>query len=393
MSTQQTKRSIVASNWLPRLLKLVVFSVVAGTAIYWLRFSPVIVAVVEVTEGAIVAEVMGTGTLEAKQKAIISPKISGRLQDVRVDQGDTIQAGDVLFQLDDTELKQQAEMAKVGVAAAKAGLNRFEADQNQAQAVFKQAEQNHERVAMLIKSNAASPTDMDKAREQMDVALAGVARADAALLEAKQQELVAESTLAFHQARLADTLVAAPFAGLIVQRYRDPGAVAVPGSPVLSLISTEVLWVSAWVDETEMSRIAVGQPARVAFRSEDTKSFRGEVARLGRETDRETREFTVDIRVLELPTNWAVGQRAEVYIETARRDKANIVPASAVTWREGTAGVFAQLDGAAHWRPVKLGLRNREQVEVLEGVTAGEQILLPSEAAAKNVEGRKVVIR
>ena len=393
MSTQQTKRSIVASNWLPRLLKLVVFSVVAGTAIYWLRFSPVIVAVVEVTEGAIVAEVMGTGTLEAKQKAIISPKISGRLQDVRVDQGDTIQAGDVLFQLDDTELKQQAEMAKVGVAAAKAGLNRFEADQNQAQAVFKQAEQNHERVAMLIKSNAASPTDMDKAREQMDVALAGVARADAALLEAKQQELVAESTLAFHQARLADTLVAAPFAGLIVQRYRDPGAVAVPGSPVLSLISTEVLWVSAWVDETEMSRIAVGQPARVAFRSEDTKSFRGEVARLGRETNRETREFTVDIRVLELPTNWAVGQRAEVYIETARSDKANIIPSSAVTWREGTAGVFAQLDGAAHWRPVKLGLRNREQVEVLEGVTAGEQILLPSEAAAKNVEGRKVVIR
>lgn len=383
----------MASNWLPRLLKLVVFSVVAGTAIYWLRFSPVIVAVVEVTEGAIVAEVMGTGTLEAKQKAIISPKISGRLQDVRVDQGDTIQAGDVLFQLDDTELKQQAEMAKVGVAAAKAGLNRFEADQNQAQAVFKQAEQNHERVAMLIKSNAASPTDMDKAREQMDVALAGVARADAALLEAKQQELVAESTLAFHQARLADTVVAAPFAGLIVQRYRDPGAVAVPGSPVLSLISTEVLWVSAWVDETEMSRIAVGQPARVAFRSENAKSFRGEVARLGRETDRETREFTVDIRVLELPTNWAVGQRAEVYIETARRDKANIVPASAVTWREGTAGVFAQLDGAAHWRPVKLGLRNREQVEVLEGVTAGEQILLPSEAAAKNVEGRKVVIR
>jgi HlyD family secretion protein len=93
---------------------------------------------------------------------------------------------------------------------------------------------------------------------------------------------------------------------------------------VLSLISTEVLWVSAWVDETEMSRIAVGQPARVAFRSEDAKSFRGEVARLGRETDRETREFTVDIRVLELPTNWAVGQRAEVYIETARRDKAKI---------------------------------------------------------------------
>jgi HlyD family secretion protein len=154
-----------------------------------------------------------------------------------------------------------------------------------------------------------------------------------------------------------------------------------------------VLWVSAWVDETEMSRIAVGQPARVAFRSEVAKTFRGEVARLGRETDRETREFTVDIRVLELPANWAVGQRAEVYIETARSDKANIIPASAVTWREGTAGVFVQLDGTAQWRPVKLGLSNHEQVEVLEGVSANEQILLPSEAAATSIEGRRIVIR
>ena len=391
-SSSTPKRSALRRN-LPAIIKLAVLIAAIGAVIYWFRFSAVSVAAVKVVEGSIMAEVMGTGTLEARQKAIISPKISGRLHQVRFDQGDTVQAGDVLFQLDDTELKQQAEMAKVGVAAAKAGLNRFEADQNQAQAVFKQAEQNHERVAMLIKSNAASPTDMDKAREQMDVALAGVARADAALLEAKQQELVAESTLAFHQARLADTLVAAPFAGLIVQRYRDPGAVAVPGSPVLSLISTEVLWVSAWVDETEMSRIAVGQPARVAFRSEDTKSFRGEVARLGRETDRETREFTVDIRVLELPTNWAVGQRAEVYIETARREKAKTLPAGAVTWREGTAGVFVQLDGTAQWRSVKLGLSNREQVEVMEGVAADEQILLPSEAAAKSIEGRKVVIR
>ena len=393
MSTLSASEPSILRRSIPAIIKLSVLTAVIGVAIYWLRFSPVSVAAVDVVEGSIVAEVMGTGTLEAKQKAIVSPKISGRLQEVRVDQGDTVQAGDVLFQLDDTELNQQVEMAKVGVTAAKAGLNRFEADQNQAQAVFKQAEQNHERVAMLIKSNAASATDMDKAREQMDVALAGVARADAAFLEAKQQELVAESTLAFHQARLADTVVAAPFAGLIVQRYRDPGAVAVPGSAVLSLISTEVLWVSAWVDETEMSRIAVGQPARVAFRSEDTKSFRGEVTRLGRETDRETREFMVDIRVLELPTNWAVGQRAEVYIETARRDKAKILPAGAVTWREGTAGVFVQLDGTAQWRSVKLGLSNREQVEVMEGVATDEQILLPSEGAAKNIEGRKVIIR
>lgn len=374
-------------------LKLAILFAAAGGAIYWLRFSPVRVASTKAVKGQIVAEVMGTGTLEAKRKAIISPKISGRLHEVRVDQGATVAAGDVLFQLDDTELRQQVEMAKVGVAAAKAALDRFEADRNQARAVLKQSEQNHDRVATLIKSNAASQTDMDKAREQMDVAIAGVARADAVMVEAGQQELVAESTLAWHHARLADTIVVAPFAGLIVQRFRDPGAVAVPGSPVLSLISTDVLWVSAWVDETEMSRISVGQPARVVFRSESTKTFRGEVARLGRETDRETREFTVDIRVLELPSNWAVGQRAEVYIETARSEQSTIVPTSAVTWRDGKAGVFVERDHAARWLPVALGLNNREQVEVTQGLSAGEQILLPADADAMRIEGRKVNIR
>ena len=76
--------------------------------------------------------------------------------------------------------------------------------------------------------------------------------------------IAAETTLAYRKALLADTEIVAPFDGLIVQRHRDPGDIAVPGSPVLSLVSTKELWITAWVDETEMSRVAVGQPARVA---------------------------------------------------------------------------------------------------------------------------------
>ena len=71
---------------------------------------------------------MGTGTLEARTKAILSPRISGRLTEVSADQGDEVEAGRVMMRLDDSELKQQVEMAKVSIAAAKAALNRFEAD-------------------------------------------------------------------------------------------------------------------------------------------------------------------------------------------------------------------------------------------------------------------------
>jgi HlyD family secretion protein len=393
MSLQTEPGPAFLRSWLSSVTRIAVAAVVIGAGVYWFRFAPVPVSAVKVTQGNIVAEVMGTGTLEARQKAIISPKISGRLLEVLADQGEEVEAGRLLFRLDDSELKQQVEMAQLSIAAAKAALDRFEADRTQARAILAQAENDHARIVTLTKSNAATVTDLEKSREQLDVANAGVARADAALAEARQQELVAVSTRAYHEAKLADTVIAAPFSGLIVQRFRDSGAIAVPGSPVLSLISKEVLWVSAWVDETEMSRIAVGQPARVAFRSEPDKTFRGEVTRLGRETDRETREFTVDVRVLELPTNWAVGQRAEVYIETASRIETSLLPAKAISWRERVPGVFTVRDDIAEWSPVKLGLSNRDLVEVLDGPAIGDQVLLPTNAAKLTIEGRKVTIR
>jgi HlyD family secretion protein len=182
----------------------------------------------------------------------------------------------------------------------------------------------------------------------------------------------------------------APFDGLIVQRQRDPGDIAVPGSAVLSLISIKELWIAAWVDETEMSRVAIGQPARVVFRSDPDHAYRGEVARLGRQADRETREFTVDVRVLELPRNWAVGQRAEVYIQTARKTGVTVLPAQYVLWREEKPGVFVRHGQHAAWRDVTLGLRGRESVEVLAGLEAGDAVVVPAGGKTTALAGRRI---
>ncbi len=192
------------------------------------------------------------------------------------------------------------------------------------------------------------------------------------------------------KALLADTEIVAPFDGLIVQRQRDPGDIAVPGSAILTLILTKELWVTAWVDETEMCRVAVGQPARVVFRSEPDHAYRGEVARLGREADRETREFTVDVRVLELPKNWAVGQRAEVYIETARKTGVIVLPAEYILWRDGKPGVFIRQAGHAVWRGLTLGLRGRESVEVAAGLEPGDQVVVPADGKTTAIEGRRI---
>jgi HlyD family secretion protein len=128
-----------------------------------------------------------------------------------------------------------------------------------------------------------------------------------------------------------------------------------------------------------MAGLKEGQPARVVFRSEPAKSYTGEVARLGREADRETREFVVDVSVKELPSNWTFGQRAEVFIETGRKTNALALPPRFLQWRAGQPGVFVADGGNATWRDVTLGLRGGEMVEVTQGLSAGEKVVAPAD--------------
>jgi len=384
-------------SWLPRRLwqaskLLLVVAIIVGV-VYWLKFAPVSVAEHRVETGEIVAEVMGTGTLEAHYKSTVSPRISGRLQEVLADMGDSVKAGQVLARLDDVELKPQVEIAEASVAVAKATLDRFEADRSQAMAGLEQTTAEYNRSMALLPKSAISKSDVDKATADWKTAQAGVARTEAALVEARKQLIAAERNLAFRKALLKDTAVLAPFDGLIVQRQRDPGDIAVPGSAVLSLISTKELWVTAWVDETEMSRLAVGQSARVVFRSEAHKAYRGEVARLGRQADRETREFPVDVRVLELPKNWAVGQRAEVYIETGRKSGTVALPTKYILWRDGKPGVLVRQADRAVWRGLTLGLTSRELAEVASGLEPGDKVVVPADNKTTAFEGRRISVK
>lgn len=260
-------------------------------------------------------DVLGTGTLEARVKTMVSARIQERLAEVLADQGDAVKKGQVLAKLDDAELRQQAAIAEASFAAAKQTAQRVEADLARSEAVLEQARKDAKRVAGLLASNAVSQTDADKAAEALQVAEADLKRSHAAIAEAQGLVLVAEKTMMHRKEQLAFTQITAPYDGLIIRRDHEPGDMLVPGASLMELISLDEMWIRAWVDETEMPRLAVGQKARVVFRSEPAKSYAGVVSRLGREMDRETREFLVDVRVEQLPANWAVGQRAEVYIQ------------------------------------------------------------------------------
>ena len=383
-----------SSNQIRRLLptaaKWLLVAAVVAFAVYRIKFAPVPVMAHKVVSGPVVAEVMGTGTLEARIKTTISPRIQERLAEVLVDQNDTVKTGQLLARLDDGELTMQVEVAEAARVAARASLERVKTDEARALAVDKQARLNHQRVSELMTTKVSSQDELDRAVETLQVAAADVKRSQAAIAEAGSQLVTAEKNLAYQKERLTYTRIVSPYDGLVVRRDRDPGGVVVPGGSLLQLISTNEVWVSAWVDETAMADLAAGQSARVVFRSEPGMNYPGEVARLGRETDRETREFLVDVRVKELPKNWTVGQRAEVFIQTGRKSEALVIPQRFVQWREGKPGVFVNERGQAWWRAVTLGLRGRETVEITQGVSAGVQVVKPGEPKQELSDGQRI---
>jgi len=376
-----------------KLLKFIVVVALIGGGVYWFRFKPVPVVIHEVQLGSVVDEVMGTGTLEARVSATVSPKISGRIENLLADQGDTVAAGDELVRLDSSELNQQVAIAQANVEAAQAAIERLNVDKQRAVVVLTQAQKNFERIEQLAERNATSQGDLDQAAEALGVAVADVSRAEAGINEGQKGLVSAEKNLQYQQARLSDTIIVAPFDGMVVKRSREPGDVVVPGSSILTLIATEELWISAWVDETEMSKLDAGQTARVVFRSEPERSFPAEVARLGREADRETREFIVDVRVLELPKNWAVGQRAEAYVTIGSPTDVPLIPKPYLARQNGQDGVFVHQNGTANWRPVTLGIDTDEAIGALDGVEAGDQLLMPASLGGAVSDGRRVVLQ
>jgi len=371
--------------------KWILIAILVMAGFYWLRIRPIPVKGYQVAQGEIVAEVMGTGTLEAKVQTIVSTKIPGRIIDMRVDQGDQVRAGQTLLRLDDSEFRQQVEIARSALDAAKATVERMQADAVRSQAILEQSRIEYRRRESLFTSKSIAANEIDKRKEELKVAEADLEKTKAAVVESRKNLVVAQNTVDYQLARLGDTLIAAPFEGLIIRRDRDPGDVVVPGTSIFLLISTQSLWVRTWIDETEMQRVTEGQRARVVFRAEPETIYIGKVARLGRETDRETREFLVDVEIERLPRNWSVGQRADVFIETAHKDGVTIVPSQLIVRNQGEIGVIKNHDGRAVWQPVKVGLRGHAQVEIVAGLSPGD-IVVYNQGPDLVPEGRRLEI-
>lgn len=382
------------TRWLRNILFGTILIAGLSYLIYARWFRPIPVVGYEVTRGTLVVEMMGTGTIEARTSTVVSAKIQGRLLELLVDQGDSVVADQVVARLDDSDLARQVEIAQANLEAVEAGMDRLRAERARAEAVLHRAGREDERIRATFEQGAANETEIDASAEQVAVAQADAARADAAIAEGHKLLIAARKTLEYQQARLDDTVIRAAFDGLIVRRDRDPGDIVVPGSSIYRLIAMEEIWVSAWVDETAMAALAPKQAARVVLRSQPDHPYPGHIVRLGRETDPETREFIVDVALEQLPEQWALGQRAEAFIETDRLDGVLMMPLTFEAVQEGHRGVFVHRDGRSVWTRCEFGTRGREMIEVRAGLDPGD-VLVRLDNPSPRVQlsdGRRIVI-
>jgi RND family efflux transporter MFP subunit len=374
-------------------LKLLAVAIIGCLIVYYLFFAPVAVESLKVINGLIVAEVMGTGTLEAHVRATISPKISGRIAQIFVDQGDKVIKGQKLLTLDDEDLRQQVEMAKEELSVAQAGVEMAVSQIKSAEATEKQAKTSFDRQSKLVPSGAVSVDAFEKAQQQLEVAHAGLSQAQSAKIEAEKLVAKDEASLRFAQAQLAYTVITAPFDGLIVKRSRDSGDIVVPGSMVLDMISLDELWISAWVDETMLDKLKVGQISKIVFHSDPKTELPGKVARISPQVDTETREVLIDVTIDRLPQSWAVGQRAEVYIETDRKENVMVIPQRVIVWRQEKPGVFVIDNGRTHWQKIDLGLQGKDKAEAAKGLQPGQIVLIPGSSLPRDGRAVKIITK
>lgn len=363
-----------------RILSVLLVPMGLVAAIVAVRSWPLEVSAHRVERADVVAEVLGVGVLESAREVRVSFEASGRVLSLAVDEGAIVAEGDLLGTIDASDAARDLAVSSAAEDATAAGVARAGAELERAKVTLARAITERGRADALAASGVIHASAHEDAIEREDSARAEVSALASALVQAEHNREAAGRARAIRAAQVADGQLVSPLSGLVVARDVEAGQLVTPGTPAFTIVSTEQMRVRAWVDETALGRLEVGQPARLMFRSEGEREFAGEVERIGREVDRQTHELLVDITALELPRNFAVGQRTDAWIEVGRALGVASVPRG---WCESGCAVVE--DGRAVSREVQLGLAGRERVEVRSGLTPDDVVLAPGTAIGARV--------
>jgi HlyD family secretion protein len=318
-------------------------------------------------------KVDGPGTVQSKVPVTVSPKITGILEKLYADQGDRVQKGQLLAEIDSAELRARELAAQAAKNRVQRDMARAQADLGKAQANLGLAKSNYQRDLEVFKPGYISQAAFDTTKAQLKVAesevkafQAGVTALQAAV---KQAESETKAAAALHNY----TRIRAPMDGLITVRKAEVGSTLVTGSPIFQMVDLDQIWMAAWIDQALVAQLKKGQPARITLRS--GREFQGQVARINQEGDTVTRELEVDVKFDRLPQPLVISEEGQVEIDTGRQ-RAPVVPLSAVIAKDGGRGVLVAAKGFLRYRKVTLGLQDSARTAVTAGLKEGELVVI-----------------
>ena len=362
-------------------------------------------AAVNVTAIAAAAEPIArfirvSGTLTPQEDAEVAAEIAGRVIATPVERGSLVRANDQLIQILATEVEAQAREAQANAAQIEARLGleggtAFDVERvpevANARAAYQLAKNEFGRAERLYQDKLLSQSDFDQrsaqleaSQRQYDVAKNGAAQQYQALMGARARVTVAQKAL-------ADTVVRAPFAGAVGERFVSVGDYVTRGAKVASVVRIDPLRVELTVPEQYVSAVAAGRAVTFEVDAYPGETFSGQVRYVSPSVTASTRALTLEAIVPNANGRLKPGFFATARIEEAQQRPGILVPSTAIRTTAGTARVFVIDGDRVEERIVMTGQVVADRVEIASGVKAGERVA--TTGVDQLVDGVRVAVR
>lgn len=341
----------------------------------------------------LVQTVVATGRVVAVARAEVGSEVTGVVLERRVQEGDNVQAGDILAVLRADDLEAALREAEAALAELQQSTRpQAQAALREAEAALAQASREVERRRDLVARQLVAREELEKAEQDETRARAAVdqARAAAHALNAgNPAEAAATARVENARARLDKTLIRAGVAGIVLTRNAEPGDLVQPGTVLFDIAPAGDTEILVPLDERNLETLAIGQSAMAIADAYPARPFPATVSFIAPGID--SARGTVDVRLTmnEVPDFLRQGMTVSVNVETGRRERALVAPNDALFAIDGTnADVWLVADGRATRRAVQLGLRGLTQAEITAGLQAGDWILADAQGVldAGNVQ-------
>ncbi len=305
--------------------------------------------------------VLYTGTIRGQNEVYLMPKVSARVTGIHAQPGDVVKAGQRLITLDNTDFIAGVKQAEALLALAQAGLH-----SNQIQA--ENARLNYERIQALHEAGAVSDQQLEASRAAYEALMAGSAEASVAQ---------AEAGLMAARNALDKCIITAPINGIVGTISLSLGDTTNPAAVAAIVSNTGQLEVEVMVSETEVSYIQKGSPVDVLVRAVREEPFPGQVESIASVADLVKRNYPVKVSLPNDEGQIKSGMFAELTIDTMSKQGILTVPVGAVIPKGGQDIVYL-VDGEsrAQVAEVTTGIKNGQYIEIVSGLTAGQEVIV-----------------